>query len=92
VRALGLSLKRHHSLFGALNVKLADMLSCQRPEVRLTPNQRILCSDVKKCFMASSGSHLVFCTAQQQDTFKCLRPVLHICAACCSDSKMESMV
>jgi len=63
VRALGLSLKRHHSLFGVLNVKLAYMPSCIRPEVRLTPNQRILCSDVKKCFMASSDSHLVFCTA-----------------------------
>jgi len=53
--------ERHHSLLGVLNVKLAYMPSCMCPEVRLTPDQRISCSDVKKCFMASSGS-LVFCT------------------------------
>jgi len=92
MKALGLSAKRHHSLLGVLNVKLAFKPSCTRPEVRLTPDQPILCSDVKKCFMVSTGSHLVFCTVQQQDTFECLRPKLHICATCCSDSKMEFMV
>jgi len=50
-------------LLEVLNVKLAYMPSCIRPEVRLTPDQRILCSDVKKCFMSSSASLLVFRTA-----------------------------
>jgi len=40
-----LSVNRQHSLLGVLNVKLAFMPCCIRPEVRLTPDQRILCSD-----------------------------------------------
>ena len=64
MRALGLSLKRHHSLLGALNVKLAYMPSCIRPEVRLTPNQRILCSDVQNVlWLARQSSLILYCTA-----------------------------
>jgi len=44
-RICGLSVKRHQSLLGVLNVKLVYMPSCIRPEVKLTPDQRILCSD-----------------------------------------------
>jgi len=40
------------------------MPSCIRPEVRLSLDQRILCSDCcKKCTMSSPGSILLFCTA-----------------------------
>ena len=35
----------HHLLLGVLNVKLAYMPSCIRPEVTLAPYQQILCSD-----------------------------------------------
>ena len=63
MRALRLSVKRHHSWLGVMNVKLAYMRSCIRPEVRVTPNQCILCSDVNKCFMANASSLVVFCTA-----------------------------
>jgi len=46
------------------------MPSCTRPEDRLTPDQRIcVVIAVKKCIMSSSGSLLVFWTAQKQDTF-----------------------
>ena len=48
---------------GVLNMKRAYMPSCIRPEVSLTPDQRILCSDVNKCFKANSVSLLVFYTA-----------------------------
>jgi len=59
-----LILKRQHSLLGVLNVKLIYMPNGVRPEVGLTPDQRILCCDsCEKCFMPSSCSHLVFCTA-----------------------------
>jgi len=44
-RIFGLSVKRHHSLLGVLNVKLMYVPSCIRLEVKLTPDQRILCSD-----------------------------------------------
>jgi len=45
-------------------MKLPCMPSCIRPEVRLTLDKRILCSDCcEKIYMASSSSHLVFCTA-----------------------------
>jgi len=40
-----LSAKHHHSLLGALSVKLAYVPGCIRPEVRLTPDQYILRSD-----------------------------------------------
>jgi len=65
-----LSVKRYHSLLGVLNVKLAYMPSCIRPEVRLhLINEFCGVIVVKKCIMASSGSLLVFCTAWKQDTF-----------------------
>jgi len=57
---------------GVLNVKLGYVPSCKRPEFKLTPDQRTVFWEVtvmKKCIMASSGSLLVFCTAQKQDTF-----------------------
>jgi len=34
----------------------------------------------------------LFCTAQQQDTFGAYDQKLHICATCCSDSKMGLIV
>jgi len=37
--------KRQYSLLGVLNVKLAHMTSCARPEVRRPLDQRILCCD-----------------------------------------------
>jgi len=43
---------------------------------------------VKKCRMSSPSSLLLFCTAQQQDTFGAYEK-LHICTACCLDSQME---
>jgi len=54
-----------------LNVKLACVLSCIRPKVRLSLDQRsVFCIVivVKKCIMASPGS-LFFGMAQKQDTF-----------------------
>jgi len=46
---------------------------------------------VKKCIMFTPGSLLIFCTTQVHKGryLWCLQPKLHICAACCSDSKME---
>jgi len=67
-----LSIKRRHSLLEVLNVKLAYVPSCKRPEFKLTPDQRTVLwvvTVVRKCIMASSGSLLVFCTAQKHDTF-----------------------
>ena len=60
-----------YSLLQLLNVKLACMPSCVRPEVRLPFDQkRILCSDCcEKMHYASPSSLLAFCTAQKQDTF-----------------------
>jgi len=54
-------------------MKLAYVRSCKRPEFKLTPDQRTvfwIVTVVKKCIMASSGSLLVFCSAQKQDTFR----------------------
>jgi len=42
--------------------------------------------------MASLGGLLVFCTALKQDTFGACDQNLHICAACCSDNKIELIV
>jgi len=41
--------------------------------------------------MSSPGSLLLFCTAQQQDTFGAYDQS-HICAACRSDRQMELIV
>jgi len=41
--------------------------------------------------MSSSGSLLLFCTAQQQDTFGAYDQS-YSCTACCSDSQMELIV
>jgi len=43
----------------------------------------------KKCIVATSGSLLIFCTAQKQDTFGAYDQSYKFCAACCSDSKIE---
>jgi len=69
-------------------VNLANMPSCIHPEVRLTPDQRILCSD---CGNVLWLDHVVFSyVAQHRPRYLwCLRTKLHICAACCSDCKME---
>jgi len=50
---------------GVLSVILSYVHSCVRPEVRLPPDECILCNDCyeKKSIMATSGSLLVFCTA-----------------------------
>ena len=66
-------LERKTSPFIAWSVEreasLLDMPSCIRPEVRLTLDQCILCSDCcEKCIMASSGNLVLFCTALKQDT------------------------
>ena len=53
---------------GVLNFKLARISSRIRPEVRL-PHINVFCVVVvvKNCIMASTGSVLLFCTAQKQD-------------------------
>jgi len=50
---LGLDRKASAFIAGVLNVKLAYVHSCTRPEVRLTPGQRILCWDCceKMCYV-----------------------------------------
>jgi len=59
-----LSVKRHNSLLGVLNMKPAYMPGCIRPEFSLTPDQRILCSDCcEKMYYVGSGSPLALCTA-----------------------------
>jgi len=59
-----------------------------RPEVRLPLDQRIVCSDCCKKCRLQCLAHVVFsylyCIAASCPW--CLRPKLHICTACCSDS------
>jgi len=62
----------------------ACMPSCIRPEVRLPLDQRVLCSDCCK------KSLILYCIAARY--VWCLRPKLHIWAACCSDTQMELIV
>jgi len=60
-----LSVKRHHSLLGVLSVMLVYMPSCIRPEVRLTPDQRILWSDCSEKMyygLLRQSSRILFCT------------------------------
>jgi len=85
-----LSVKPHHSLLEVLNVKLAYVPSCIRPEVTLTPDQYILCSDCcEKIYYGylRQSSRILYCIKARY--LWCLRPKLPICAACCSESKME---
>jgi len=72
---------------------LAFVPSCICPEVRLTPDQHILwsdcCENMYHGYLRQS-SRILYCIEARY--LWCLRPKLHICAACCSDSKMEVIV
>ena len=64
-------------------MKLAYVPSCKHPEFKLTPDQRTvfwIVTVVKKCIIASSGSLLVFCTAQKHDTFGSYNQTYHLCS------------
>jgi len=67
-----LSVKRHRSLLGVLSVKLQWPMCLvayvQKSDLHLI---KIFCEviAVKKFIMAASGSLLVFCSAQKEDTF-----------------------
>jgi len=70
----------------------AYMPSSVRPEVTLPLDQGILCSDCCKKnigdYVQTRWSSLIlYCIAATY--LCCLRPKLHICVACCSDSQME---
>jgi len=87
-----LSVKRHHSSHGVLSVKLAYVLRCTRPEVRRTPDQRILCIFCDYCEKMYYGllrqsSRILYC--KEARSLWCLRTKLHICAAWFSHRKME---
>jgi len=58
------SVKRQHSLLEVLIVKLAYMLGCIRPEVRLPPDQRVLYSDCREtmyCGLLRLSSRVLYC-------------------------------
>jgi len=71
-------------------VKLAYVLSCIRPEDRLTPDQHMLwseCCEKMYCGYLRQLSRILYCMEARY--LWCLRTKLHICAPCYSDSKME---
>jgi len=71
-------------------VNLTYMPGCIHPEIRLTHDQRSdYCEKLYHGLLKQSSRNLYCIEARN---LWCLRPKLHICSACCSDSKMELIV
>jgi len=68
-------------------VNLAYISSCIHPEVRQTPDQRSNYYEILYYGLIKQSSRILHCI--EATYLWCLRPKLQICAACCSDNKME---
>jgi len=89
---LRLQRKGQHSLRGGLNTKLAHMLSCIGLEVFLLINVfcvgLVIFCEKNVLWLAQVVSYFVL----HRSKIPLVRPKLHICAACCSNGKMEVIV